>query len=108
MTYDRLLISGTLTGSHAHSGLELEITDAGGLQLGIWSTLITVAAVTGREYAGLSSVVLPPTVDAGFGNGGFLITDIGPQMQLLAPARGSFLLVLCGLSLVFLLQSRHE
>lgn len=108
MTYDQLVISGTLFGSTASGGLKLEITNAGGLQLGIPYTLITFASATDLDYADLDPVLLPAPLDPSFGNGGFLITGTELQVQFLIPEPGSFLLVLCGLSPVLLLRRRHE
>lgn len=108
VTYDQLVISGTLFGSTASGGLKLEITNAGGLQLGIPYTLITFASATDLDYADLDPVLLPAPLDPSFGNGGFLITGTELQVQFLIPEPGSFLLVLCGLSPVLLLRRRHE
>ncbi|MDW8343726.1 MAG: autotransporter-associated beta strand repeat-containing protein [Verrucomicrobiae bacterium] len=105
VTYDQLVINGTLIGSTAAGGLKLEITDAGGLQFGIPYTLITFANASGLDYSDLAPTVLPATLDSSFGTGGFLITDTTLQVQFI-PEPGSFVLVICGMLPLLLLGRR--
>lgn len=108
VTYDHIVVIGTLTGAQAAGALQFKFIGQSGFELGTPYKLFSFTSASGLDPDRFAITELPPgaSPDPGFGTSGWLVTSDALYIQFIPePATVSMLLIAGG---VILLRRRVE